>query len=75
MKRRVTDALVQTQLPVPGGIVHPPGLPLPQETSSTRVRGSGWPGSVNQNDEDMSELVPVLLAQGKKRELDLKDPH
>ena len=30
---------------------------------------------VNQNDEDMSELVPVLLAQEKKRrELDLKDP-
>ena len=37
------------------------------------MRGSGWPGSVNQNDEDKSELVPVLLAQGKKRELDLKD--
>ena len=31
--------------------------------------------SVNPNDEDMSELVPVLSAQGKKRELDLTDPH
>ena len=43
---------------------------LPQETSSAPVRGSGWPGSVNQDDEDMSELVPVCW-----HELDLKDPH
>ena len=41
----------------------------PQETSSAPVRGSGLPGSVNQNDEDMSELVPVLLAQGKKGDI------
>ena len=75
VKRRVTDAPVQVQPQVQGGIVYPPGLLLPQETSSAPVRGSGWPGSVNQNDEDMSELVLVLLAQGKKkRELDLKDP-
>ena len=38
------------------------------------MRCSGWPGSVNQNVEDMSEFVPVLLAQGKKRELDIEDP-
>ena len=39
------------------------------------LRRRRLPGLVNQNDEDMSELVPVLLAQGKKkRELDLKDP-
>ena len=50
------------------------GLLLPQETSSAPARGSGGPGSVNQNGEDMSELVPVFLAQRKKnKELDLKD--
>ena len=38
------------------------------------MRGSGWSGSVTQNDEDMSELVLVLLAQGKKNELNLKGP-
>ena len=29
---------------------------------------------MNQKDEDMSELVLVLLAHSKKRELDFKDP-
>ena len=45
---------------------------VPLGTSSAPVRGSGWPGPVNQNDEDMSELVPVLLAQGKnyKKEME-----
>ena len=38
------------------------------------MRDTGCPGSVDQNDEEMSELIPVLLAQGTKRELDLKDP-
>ena len=65
----------QVQPQVLGGIVYPSGLSLPQETSSVPVRGSGLPGLVSQNDEDTSELVLVLLAQGKKkRELDLKDP-
>ena len=74
VKRRVTDAPVQAQPQVLGGIVYPPGLPIPQQTSSAPVHSSCWPGSVTQNDEDMSELDLVLLAQGKKRELDLKDP-
>ena len=29
---------------------------------------------MDQNDEDMSELVAVLLAHGKEEELNLKDP-
>ena len=57
---------------VPGGIEYPPSLHLPHKTSSAPVRHSGCPGSVNQNGEDMSELVRVLLASGKKRELDLQ---
>ena len=73
VKRRVTGASVQAQPQVLGGIVYPPSLLIPQETSATPVRGGRWPGSVSQNGEDMSELVLVLLVQGKK-ELDLRDP-
>ena len=76
VKRRVTDALVapvQALPQVPGGIQNSPFLLSPQETSFALCGGS-WPGSVNQSDEDMSELVPVLLPRGKKRYLDLKDP-
>ena len=55
--------------------IHPPGLPIPHETSSALVLDSGVPGSVGLGDEDMTELVPVLLAQRKKtRELDLEEP-
>ena len=50
----------------------PPGLPLPHETSSALASDGGCPGSVDQNDEDVSKLIPVLLAHGK--ELNLKDP-
>ena len=69
VKRRVTDARAQAQAQVLGGIVYPPRFP--QETSSGPVCGSG---SVSQHGEDTSELVPVLLVQGMKKELDLRDP-
>ena len=74
VKRRVTDAPVQAQPQVLGGIAHPPGLLLPQKTSSAPVHGSGWPGSASHNHDNMSELVLVLLAQGQNKELDLRDP-
>ena len=47
--------------------MYPPGLPVPHETSSAPVLDSGVPGSVGLGDEDMTELVPVLLAQGRRR--------
>ena len=70
----VREVPVQVHPQVPGGIVYPPGLPFLHETSFAPVRDSCCPGSVNQNDEDISELVPVRLAQRKKKEFDLKDP-
>ena len=55
--------------------MYPPGLPIPHETSCAAVLDSGVPGSVGLCDEDMTELVPAQLAQGKKtRELDIKEP-
>ena len=70
-KRRVTDMLVQVQSQVRGGIMHPPGLPLLHETSSALTIDSGRPGSVDQDDEDVSQLIPVLLAHWT--DLNLKD--
>ena len=49
-----------------------PGLPLSsRDIFRTCTIDSSCPGSVDQNDEDMFEVNPVMLAHGT--ELNLKD--